>query len=122
MAGIRALRKIQVGHEGVAGTAVAAVTILVGTGTLEDTREVVFQPGDVGNYAGTGNTRTAKLGGKVDFEQEASFEQLPIALSAAIDHITTGVADGGGAGKIYTYTFANTALSHPSQHGRLRRG
>ena len=109
-AGIKVLRKVQVGHEHVAaGTVHAATTLLVGTGTLEDTREVVFQTGDVGHYSGSGLTRTAKYGGKLEYEQDASFEQLPILLSAAVDNVVTGAADGGGSGKIYDYVFANTA-------------
>lgn len=109
MAGIKALRKLQVGHEATAGTEVDATTMLIGTGTIEDAREVVFRQADVGAYSGTGETRTAKYAGKLDFEFEATFEQMPIALSAAVDHITTGIADGGGSGYVYTYEFANTA-------------
>jgi hypothetical protein len=109
-AGIKVLRKVQVGNEGVTpGVVAPATTLLVGTGTLEDTREVIFQTGDVGLYAGSGNTRTAKWGGKLEYEQEASFEQLPILLSASVDDVVTGAADGGGSGHIYDYEFANTA-------------
>lgn len=108
--GIKVLRKVQVGCEHVAaGTIHAATDILVGTGTLEDTREVVFQSSDDGSYNSSINTRTAKLGGKLDYEQEATFEQLPIPLSASVKDVVTGAADGGGSGHIYDYTFATTA-------------
>ncbi len=53
MAGIKALRKIQLGREANAGTAVAATAIWRGMGTIEDTREVVVAEEDVGIIMGT---------------------------------------------------------------------
>ena len=48
MAGVKALRKIQIGRESTAGTAVPATEIWRGEGAGEDQRTVVFPVEDVG--------------------------------------------------------------------------
>jgi len=111
--GVKPLRKVQIGLEGSsAGVIQAATNILVGEGTLKDTREVVFQKGDVGKFLGNENTRTAKHGGELAFEQEASFEQFPYVLNASISEATSTV-DGLGTGYIYAWSMPTTAPTAP---------
>ena len=52
MAGVKALRKVQLGLESTKGTAVAATALWRGTGTIEDKREVVFPDEDIGYLSG----------------------------------------------------------------------
>jgi hypothetical protein len=110
MSGIRSLSKTQFGKEITKGTAVSATTIWRGPSSmLEDTRAVKFIPEDVGVMSGTSRTVTRKLSGALLLESvEATFEQLPHILEMGIKKVTTGAADGSGAGKIYTYTFPTT--------------
>lgn len=116
MAGSKALRKVQIGLEGSsAGVIQAATNILIGEGTLKDTREIVNQMGDVGSFLGNQNTRTAKLGGELSFESEASFEQFPYTLNAGIDNIA-GVKDGAGTAYIYAYSLAKLAPTSPTTY------
>lgn len=112
MAGIKALRKIQLGREVAAGTAVAATAIWRGMGTLEDTREVVFPEEDVGIFPGTDRMYAPKLGGQLEMEAvPLTFEQVFHILEAGVLTVGTGVADGAGSGKIYNYTFPETAAN-----------
>lgn len=110
MPGVRALRKIQVGKEATPGTAVAATDLWRGIGTIEDARETIFPAEDIGLLSGTDRTYVPKVYAKLAFEPvEATFEQLPIILTAGIKALTTGVADGSGSDFIYAYPFATNA-------------
>jgi hypothetical protein len=110
MPGIRALRKIQLFKEVTAGTPGAATTIWRGLGTIEDQREVTYVEEDIGYISGQDRTFTAKLLAALAMEEvPATFEQLPHILNAGVKLVETGVADGAGSGKIYTYTFPTTA-------------
>src|SRR5512139_862141 len=112
MAGIKALRKIQLGREATAGTSVAATAIWRGMGTIEDTREVVFVEEDVGIIPGTDRSYTPKLGAQLEMEAvPLTFEQVIHILEAGVKTIGTGVADGAGSGKIYDYAFPETTLN-----------
>ncbi len=114
MAGVRALRKIQLGQESVAGTAVAATEIWRGTGTIDDEREQVFPEEHVGFVAPLDRSYTPKLEGALAMDPTpATFEQLPYILTAGVKDVTTGAADGAGTDKIYAYTFATTAKQAP---------
>ncbi len=105
MAGIKALRKLQLGREVTAGTAVAATTLWRGMGTIEDQRKVVFPPEDVGLVVATDRSYVAQLKAELAMEPvEATFEQLPHIFEAGIKLIGTGAADGVGTDKIYDYT------------------
>lgn len=116
MAGSKALRKVQLGLEGSsAGTIQAATNVLIGEGTLKDNREIVNQMGDVGAFLGNQNTRTAKLGGELAFEQECSFEQFPYVLNASIE-AKAGVKDGAGSAYIYAYSAPTTAPLSPAPY------
>lgn len=111
--GIKALRKLQLGKEAMAthGTAVAATTIWRGTGTIEDTRRRVKVVEDVGTLIPPAREYTAALGADLSMESvEATFEQLPYLLSASIDSVVTGVADGAAC-KIYTYNFPEASMN-----------
>lgn len=109
MAGIKALRRIQYGQEstGTAGTAVASTGTLRMNGTIEDLRETVFVDEQIGIIGGADRTYYPKLGGQLDVEGEATFEQFPIILGASIQD-STGVADGVGSGYVYTFNFPTT--------------
>lgn len=103
--GVKAARKIQFGNESVMGTRVLADTIWRGTGGLKDDRNVVFPEEDVGYISGTDRSYIAWKGGTLTLDPiAANFEQLPQILTSAIKAVTTGVADGGGSGKVYQYT------------------
>lgn len=109
MPGIKALRKIQLGRESTAGTAVAATTLWRGLGTMEDTTEVVFPEEDIGYLSGVDRSYIPKVDGQIELESvEATFEQLPHILEMGIKTVTP-TADGVGSGKIYTYDFPTTA-------------
>lgn len=108
MAGVKALRKIQLGRETTAGTAVAATTIWRGLGTMEDRREVVFPEETVGYLSGLDRAYTPYLAAGLTMESvPATFEQLPHILEAGIATVT---ATTDGSGYVRTYTLATTTV------------
>ena len=112
-AGIKALRRLQIGKEsgGAPGTLVAATTIWRGTGTIDDTRQVVTVVEDVGTLIPPVRTYTSKLSGGLSMESiEATYEQLPYILEAGVKKIGTGVADGAAC-KVYDYTFPEATMN-----------
>lgn len=109
MAGRKLLRKIQLGRESSAGTAVAATTVWGGMGTIEDQREVKFVEEDIGYLSGVDRTYTPKYLAAISFDEvEATFEQLPHVLEAGVKTVTPS-QDGTGSGYIYSYDFPTTA-------------
>ena len=109
MAGIRALRKIQMGKETTAGSLVDSTTLWRGVGVLEDALEVKQVEEDVGYISGLDRQYVPKLLGKLSMENTpATFEQLPYLGEAGIKAVATGVADGAGGGKIYAYPMPTT--------------
>ena len=106
--GIKNLRRIQIGAESTAGTAVAATAKLRMMGTLEDQREVMFAEENVGYLSGVDRTYIPKLLAALSVEGEATFEQLPYLLNAGIE-LSAGVQDGAGSGYLYTYDLPTTA-------------
>jgi hypothetical protein len=116
MAGIKALRKLQIGKESTAGTPVAATTVWRGEGTGADNREVVFPAEDVGILGGLDRAFTPKLEASVDMaETPATFEQLPYILEAGIA-AETPTQDGAGTGYVYEYAFPTTAQNVPKTY------
>lgn len=110
--GIKALRKLLLGAETTAGTAVAADLRWRGTGVIEDQREVIFPDEDIGYLSGIDRNYVPKLLAAVSFDSvPATFEQLPIILSAGVKNVITGVTDTGGSGKVYTYAFPTTSAN-----------
>lgn len=103
MAGIKALRKIQIGREVEAGTPVAATTVWRGVGTIEDQREVAFATEDVGILGGVDRTYVAKLAAGLALEEtELTFEQICYLLEMGLG-AATPVADDDGSGIIRAY-------------------
>lgn len=110
MAGIKPLRKIQLGREATAGTAVAATTIWRGMGTIEDQLTEVFPPEQVGVIGGTDRSYVSALLGEIAMDPvEATFEQLPHLFEAGIKSVGSGVADGVGTDLIYAYPLPTTS-------------
>jgi hypothetical protein len=109
MAGIRALRKIELGRETTAGTAATPTTIWRGQGTIEDSLELVFPEEDVGYLSGITRTYIPQVEATLEMDEvEATFEQLPHILEAGVQ-TDTPAQNGTGSGYIYTYTFPTTA-------------
>lgn len=108
--GVKALRKIQIGIESTAGTAVAADEIWRGRGTIEDELEIKFPEEDVGYLSPLNRSYIPKVGGKIELEEiEATFEQLPYLLTCGVLKVESGTADGAGTGKIYEFIAPTTA-------------
>lgn len=106
MPGIRNLRRIQIGQEATAGTLVKTSTLWRGTGTIQDDTLVVNPSEDIGVIMDVDRVYIPSQGGTLTLDAvPATFEQLPYILTAGIKALVTGVADGGGTGKIYTYPF-----------------
>lgn len=107
MAGIRGLRKLQLGQESTAGTAVAATTIWRGMGTLKDDREIIFPEEDVAYISGIDRSLTPKLQASLSMDEiVCNFEQVPYLLEAGIQ---TATPTTEGSGYLYTYTLPTTA-------------
>jgi hypothetical protein len=117
MAGIKRLRKLQLGLENPAGTPVAATTIWRGTGTLEDKREPYFPDEDIGYVSPVNRAVHPFTLGQLDLDEvPATFQQLPYILAMGVDGVVSGTSDGAGTDKIYTYTFPTTALKTPKTY------
>lgn len=118
MAGIKALRRIQVGVESTStpGTAVPATTRLRFSGTMEDQREVKFPEEEVGLISGGDRQYTAKYLAAITMDGESTFEQLPYILGAGIQD-STGTTDTStdalASGIQYIYNFPTTAQNVP---------
>lgn len=104
------IRKLQLGAEGTAGTAVPATTIYRAPASdikIDDTK--VMPPENVGYYPKLGRQYTpAKAASYAMPEHEATFEQIGYIYNAGIKSVA-GAADGGGSGYIYAYPLATTA-------------
>ena len=107
--GLKTLRKLQLGQEVTAGTAVAATALWRGMGTIEDTRETVFPDEDVGFASGVDRSYVPKVEGALELESvEATYEQMGYPLAGGVEDITAGVADGVGTDFIYQYDFSTS--------------
>ena len=109
--GITKERLAQLGLEGTPGTAVPATQILRGpVASIVDTQEAVFPDENVGYASQEDREYIPSM--QCEYQEpdaEASFEQLPIRLSAAIDDIVSGSATGSSpAGYSYTYAMPAT--------------
>ena len=100
MAGIRALRKIQIGKEATAGTKVDADIIWRGTGSIHDNMDLVFPTEDIGMLVPVGRSYISRYeAGLTLNETEATFEQLPHLFEMGIESVTpTGTTE-------FTYTY-----------------
>ena len=108
MAGVKLLRKIILGKETTAGTAIATTTVWRGTGTLEDQREVIHVDEDIGYLGKVTRTNTPKLQGAITTEGDATFEQLIHIMNAGVKSVASGSTDTGGSGKIWAFPFPTT--------------
>ena len=115
MPGVKMLRKIQLGRESTAGTAVAATTVWRGEGAGEDNVQIVFPSENVGILGGVNRSFIPALGGSAQMSGMATFEQILHVLEAGINAVTP-VADGAGTGKVSTYTFPTTAQLTPKTY------
>lgn len=112
MAGIKALRKIQLGKESTAGTSVATTAIWRGMGVGKDNRETTFVEEDVGLLGDALRTYVAKTGGEVTLEGNATFEQLPYIFQGGF-YNTSPTTDAGSA-QVWTWTI-QSASTDPIQ-------
>jgi hypothetical protein len=109
MAGRRALRKLQLGREGTAGTETDATDIWRGIGTLLDTRKIERVNEDIGIIGGTTRTFQPMKGGTLNMSQSPStFEQILHVLEASVK-TATPAQDGAGTDYIYTYACPTTS-------------
>ena len=112
MSGQFLFRKIQLGKEAVAGTAVAATSVFRGTGVPEDQLELVYPPEHVGYAVPSTRSYIPSLLAGLELDAvPATFEQLPYILEGGVKTVNTGAADGAGSGKIYSYDFPTTAAN-----------
>ena len=108
--GLKTLRKLQLGQESSAGSAVVATGLWRGMGTIEDTRETVFPDEDVGFASGVDRSYVPKLEAALEFESvEATYQQMGYPLAAGVKNVVAGVADGAGSDFIYDYVFSTSA-------------
>ena len=112
MAGIKALRRIQLGAETTAGTNAVATAIWRGLGMGKDNRETTFVEEDIGLLGDALRTYVAKTGGEVTLEGIASFEQLPYILQSSF-YATTPTTDTSSA-KLWSWT-VQSASTDPIQ-------
>lgn len=111
MAGVKALRKIQITAETTAGTQKAATTIWRGTGTLEDKTEVTFPEEDVGILGGADRSYIAFQDAGLALDATpATFEQLPHILEMGVMTATPTQDGTEGSGYAYAYTLPTTAV------------
>lgn len=109
MAGVKALRRLQLGAESTAGTGVAATTRWRGGGTIQDDLDLVFVEEDTGYIGGTDRSYIQKYDASLEMDDvEATFEQLPYLGMAGIVNATP-VVDGPGTGYAYAFPFPTTS-------------
>lgn len=109
MAGRRSLRKIQIGRESTAGTAVAATSVFRGVGTIKDDLQVQPVSQDVGIVGGTDEVNTPMKGGTLAFSQTPAMFELFLHVLEASVKVATPAADGAGTDYIFTYAFPTTS-------------
>lgn len=100
MAGIRALRKIQLGRESTQGDKVNADIVWRGTGSIHDNMELIFPKEDIGMLVPAGRSYVARYEAGLTLDEvEATFEQLPHLFEMGIE---TAMPTGSTS---YTYTY-----------------
>ena len=110
MAGIKKLRKIQLGRETTAGTNTAATTVWRGTGTIQDNRVTEFPEEDVGLLPGTDRSYVPKKEAGLTLDDTpATFEQFLHICEMGVETDAVVSQDGAGSGYIFNYAFPTTA-------------
>jgi len=112
MAGVKKLRRIQLGLESTKGTAVAATAQWRGPGEFTDGREVVIPDEDVGYLVAVDRGYSPKVAAGFELQEvPATFEQIAYPFSAGLADVVSGAANGGTTnGYKYAYTAPTTAL------------
>lgn len=106
--GAERLRKIQMGVESTAGTAVASTYIWRGKGMLFDEDDIQAIDENIGHHLPSDRSGKVALAAMCRFDPIAMTpEGLPHILSSALENIVTGTADGS-ASSGYTYEYAWT--------------
>ena len=102
-------RKIQIGKETVAGTAVAATHVWAGEGVPDEGIDLRQQDYASGSAAGNDKTYIAGYAGTIALDPTpATYEQLPMLLEMGIE-TETGTQDGAGTAYVYVYNFPELA-------------
>lgn len=110
--GIRALRKIQLGHNASSdsGDIIPATTIWRGMGTIQDDRKFYFVPEDVGIMGGVDRSNVSFLGASISLDAvDCTPEQLPYLCEMNIGNATPVQDTDSGDGYVYTYNFPSTS-------------
>lgn len=111
MAGIKALRKIQMGRETTPGTKVDADIVWRGVGMIKDNIEVVFPKEDIGMLVPAGRTYISRYEASLQLgENEATFEQLPHLFEMGIKSVSPTTDSNGVFTYTYTMPYASTDL------------
>lgn len=115
MAGITALRKMQLGWEATAGTAVPATTVWRGpVNSIEALDNIVPVEEHVGRMGGANRTMKTNLLAQLSIPDTVfNFEQFPWFCQMGVEAQAAGVADGVGSGQIYTFDFGLTSANAP---------
>lgn len=119
--GIYAARRVLIGKETNAGTAVVPAAILRMPGTwLDDQRTVIRAPDALAHFMPVPRHYTPRLFAALPAQGDATFEQLGYPLNAWLEGVA-GVKDGAGSGYVYTRTFpaaaAKTRYAYTLQAG-----
>ena len=123
MAGLKAFHRIQLGAESTAGTAVATTEYWRGVGAMpEDARTIEFVE-ELNNIAvPTDRSYTSQIMSTMTLQSTpATYEQLPIILSACMKDVTPVADSGGASGYIMAYDIGtstpNTIKTYTIQAG-----
>lgn len=109
-AGIKALRKIQLGKEVTAGTKVNADIVWRGTGVIQDNLEQIFPTEDIGILGGSDRSYIVRYEAGLSLnEVEATFEQLPHLFEMGIESVTP-TTDASGSTYTYALPFSSTDM------------
>ena len=118
--GIAALRKIQIGREATAGTAVAATQVLLGKLTMGEILALHRPDEERGSLADIHRTIVAGEDVELTFDGDATFEQLTYLIENAIATVADP-GDGGDGDYTRDYdpnlTSANTIKSFTVEYG-----
>ncbi len=113
--GVTKERRMQLGGEATAGTAVAATALFRGpANSILDNRPVEHPDENVGYNVDMGRVYTPNIGAEYDMPDcPVTFEQGPYIPNASIHSLMTGVADGGtSTAKIYAFPFSTKQADH----------
>jgi len=109
MAGVEGFRKVQIGKESTAGTAVAATDILRGmTGVIQDNTVLTRPTERVGILGGTTRSYIANTGGEIPLEGEATYEEIHLVFDSAVYLASPTTDTSSGEIRTYNVQYAST--------------